>query len=102
MTTPTGPAAGVHLPWAEVPAAVKEWAAGIAGGAPDAVRDVPGGFSPGATAVLACTGGDVFVKAVGAELNPESPDMHRREVVVSAALPAVAAPPASDGLLRRR
>ena len=87
MTTPTGPAAGVHLPWAGVPAAVKAWAAGIGGGAPDAVRDVAGGFSPGATAVLECAGRDVFVKAVGAELNPDSPDMHRREVVVSAALP---------------
>jgi Ser/Thr protein kinase RdoA (MazF antagonist) len=30
----------------------------------------------------------LFVKAVGAELNPESPVMHRREAVVSAALPA--------------
>ena len=29
----------------------------------------------------------MFVKAVGAELNPESPDLHRREAVVSAALP---------------
>ena len=87
MTAPTGPAAGVHLPWAQVPAAVKEWAAGVGGGAPEAVRDVAGGFSPGATAVLECAGGDVFVKAVGAGLNPDSPDIHRREVVVSAALP---------------
>ena len=52
MTTPTGPAAGVHLPWAEVPAAVRAWAAGVGGGAPEAVRDLAGGFSPGATAVL--------------------------------------------------
>jgi len=87
VTTPTGPAAGVHLPWAGVPAAVQEWAAGVAGGAPDAVRDVAGGFSPGATAVLECAGRAVFVKAVGAELNPDSPSMHRREAVVSAALP---------------
>ena len=28
------------------------------------------------------------MKAVGAELNPESPELHRREAVVSAALPA--------------
>ncbi len=32
-------------------------------------------------------GRNVFVKAVGAELNPDSPDIHRREAVVSAALP---------------
>ena len=87
MTTPTGPAAGVHLPWAGVPAAVRAWAAEVGGGDPRGVRDLAGGFSPGATAVLECAGGDVFVKAVGAALNPESPDIHRREMVVSAALP---------------
>jgi len=87
VTTPTGPAAGVHLPWAGVPAAVQEWAAGVADGAPHAVRDVAGGFSPGATAVLECAGRAVFVKAVGAELNPDWPSMNRTEAVVSAALP---------------
>lgn len=88
MTLPTGPAAGVHLPWANVPAAVKGWAAAIGGGEPTEVRDVHGGFSPGATAWLECPCGAVFVKAVGEELNPESPALHRREAVVSAALPA--------------
>ena len=87
MTTPAGPAAGVHLPWAEVPAAVRTWAAEVGGGAPRVVRDLTGGFSPGATSVLECAGGAIFVKAVGADLNPESPHMHRREAVVSAALP---------------
>ena len=51
------------------------------------VRDVPGGFSPGATAVLACPRRAVFVKAVGADLNPDAPDFHRQEAAVSAALP---------------
>jgi hypothetical protein len=87
VTTPTGPAAGVHLPWAEVPAAVRTWAAGVGGGPPGSVRDLPGGFSPGATAVLACPGGTIFVKAVGSTLNPESPAFHRREAGISAALP---------------
>jgi hypothetical protein len=87
VTTPTGPAAGVHLPWARVPQPVRGWAAGVGGGAPRAVRDLAGGFSPGATAVLECTERDIFVKAVGAELNPDSPALHRREAVVSAALP---------------
>ena len=87
MTTPTAPAAGVHLPWARVPAAVQSWAEGVGGGAPESVRDVAGGFSPGATAVLQGAERDIFVKAVGTALNPESPRMHRREVVVSAALP---------------
>ena len=89
MTSPAAPAAGVHLPWAEVPVAVQGWAADIAGaaGAPVAVRDLAGGFSPGATSVLEWPGRTIFVKAVGPELNPESPAMHRREAVVSAALP---------------
>jgi hypothetical protein len=83
----TGPAAGVHLPWAEVPAAVRTWAARVGGGAPATVRDMPGGFSPGATAVLDCPQRAIFVKAVGAGLNPDSPEMHRREAIVSASLP---------------
>ena len=88
MTTPTGPAAGVHLPWAEVPVEVQAWAAAVGGGRrPEVVRDVPGGFSPGATSILEWSGRAVFVKAVGSAPNPESPGMHRREVVVSAALP---------------
>lgn len=88
MTTPTAPAAGVHLPWARVPAAVQAWAAGVGGGQPEAVHDLHGGFSPGATSRLECPGRAIFVKAVGAELNPDSPRMHRREAVVSTALPA--------------
>jgi hypothetical protein len=48
-----------------------------------------GGFSPGAAAWLGCPRGAVFVKAVGEELNPESPALHRREAVVSGALPVL-------------
>jgi hypothetical protein len=88
VTTPTAPAAGVHLPWAQVPEAVRSWAAGVGGGTPVAARDVSGGFSPGATTVLEWSGRAVFVKAVGSELNPDSPNLHRREAVISAALPA--------------
>ena len=41
MTEPSAPfAAGVHLPWAEVPADVQRWAAGICGGRPVEVRDL--------------------------------------------------------------
>ncbi len=88
MTSPTGPAAGVHLPWAAVPEAVQAWAARVGGGAPGSARDMAGGFSPGATTVLDCPAGAIFVKAVGAALNPESPALHRREAVVSASLPS--------------
>jgi aminoglycoside phosphotransferase len=87
VTIPTAPAAGVHLPWAQVPEPVQTWAAHVGGGAPTRVRDLRGGFSPGAAARLECPGQALFVKAVGASLNPESPVMHRRESVVSASLP---------------
>jgi hypothetical protein len=87
VTSSTSPAAGVHLPWADVPAAVRTWAARVGGGAPRSTRDLSGGFSPGATTVLDCPRGAVFVKAVGAGLNPDSPELHRREAVVSAGLP---------------
>jgi Ser/Thr protein kinase RdoA (MazF antagonist) len=87
MSAPTGPAAGVHLPWAAVPDAVGAWATRFGGGPPETVRDLTGGFSPGATATLSWPSRAVFVKAVGSELNPESPLMHRREAVISAALP---------------
>lgn len=93
MTSPTGPAAGVHLPWAGVPDAVKAWASSLGGGAPSEVRDLRGGFSPGAAARLECPRGALFVKAVGAELNAESPLLHRREAIVSGALPASSAFP---------
>ena len=87
MTASAGPAAGVHLPWAEVPAVVRAWAAEVGGGEPRAVRDLTGGFSPGATSVLQCAGRAIFVKAVAAALNPDSPELHRREAMVSAVLP---------------
>jgi hypothetical protein len=80
-------AAGVHLPWAEVPDAVQRWAAVVGGGPPTGARDLRGGFSPGAVARLEVPRGEVFIKAVGRALNPESPGMHRREAEISAALP---------------
>ena len=95
MTSEPAPfAAGVHLPWAEVPRHVQEWVAGVAGGEPERVRDLSGGFSPGAAALLSCPGGDLFVKAVGLALNPNSPGMHRREAVISSALPTSRCSPA--------
>jgi hypothetical protein len=85
----TGAAAGVHLPWAQVPDRVQHWAAAVGGAPPNGVIDLHGGFSPGAAARLGFPSGpDIFVKAVGAALNPESPKMHRREGEISAAMPA--------------
>jgi aminoglycoside phosphotransferase (APT) family kinase protein len=54
----------------------------------------PGGFSPGVAArIQTMDGRRVFVKAVGPELNPDSPAMHRREAQIVAALPPTAPVP---------
>ncbi|GAC1507473.1 MAG: hypothetical protein NVS2B16_02740 [Chloroflexota bacterium] len=51
--------------------------------------DAPDGFSPGPAArVQVADGRQVFVKAVGPELNPDTPDMHRQEARVVGSLPA--------------
>ena len=52
---------------------MRTWAARVGGGRARSARDLSGGFSPGATAVLDCPGGAIFVKAVGAELTPSRP-----------------------------
>jgi hypothetical protein len=89
VSDPTLPfAAGVHLPWSGVPPGVRRWAEALGGGPPEQVVDLAGGFSPGAACRLVFPRGrEIFVKAVGAELNPDSPSMHRREAVIAAALP---------------
>ncbi|MCA1834299.1 MAG: aminoglycoside phosphotransferase family protein [Actinobacteria bacterium] len=48
----------------------------------------PGGFSPGAATRLRTTGGKrIFLKAISVQSNPETPDMHRREAHIVAAMP---------------
>ncbi len=48
----------------------------------------PGGWSPGtADRVVLETGRRAFVKAVHADLNPTSPDLHRRELAVLRGMP---------------
>jgi aminoglycoside phosphotransferase len=85
----SGPAGGVRLPWAQVPAALRRTAERQLGGTVlEAVTQL-GGFSPGAAARLRLdTGRRAFAKAVGPELNPDSPGMYRAEARIAAALPA--------------
>ena len=78
----------MHLAWAQVPARVQAWASALRGGGITGVVDLAGGFSPGATSRLTFASGDLFVKAVGLDLNAESPTLHRREIAISAALPS--------------
>lgn len=87
-------ASGVRVPYGELPGRVRGWVEGVLGEAVVEAVTQSGGFSPGVAArVVGVSGRRAFVKAVSAEANPESPDMHRKEARVTAALPAVAPAP---------
>jgi aminoglycoside phosphotransferase (APT) family kinase protein len=79
---------GSRLQWHELPANVRAAVEAAAGAPVRSARNQPGGFSPGLASVLHLADGRaVFVKAVNAARNPDSPGMHRREARVLAALP---------------
>ena len=81
-------AAGVRLPFAQLPAAVAEWVARTLGGSITDVVDKQGGFSPGVAAVVTTTSGARgFVKAVGTSINAESVQFHRAENAVMVRMP---------------
>ena len=103
VTAPTGPAAGVHLPWAEVP----ERGADVGGRrrwrrAPTRPATLPAGSRRGRPRVLDCPGGAIFVKAVGAALNPESPELPPARGGGVGRVAAGAGVPAPARRLRRR
>jgi aminoglycoside phosphotransferase (APT) family kinase protein len=78
-----------RLPWAQVPSALRRAAERQLGGAVTEAVTQPGGFSPGAAVRLRLdTGRRAFAKAVGPELNPDSPGIYRAEARIAAALPA--------------
>ena len=82
------PAAGVRMAWPSVPAGLRYAVEQQLGGRVVEAVTQPGGFSPGVAARLkTATGTRAFVKAVGPELNPESPGIHRAEARIAAALP---------------
>jgi aminoglycoside phosphotransferase (APT) family kinase protein len=88
MTVPLA-VGGSRLRWDEIPAEVRAGVESAAGSPVVAATSQPGGFSPGLASVLRLADGrSVFVKAVNAARNPDSPGMHRREARVLAALPA--------------
>jgi hypothetical protein len=79
---------GRRLSWPQVPAGVRAAVVAAAGSPVRSATSRPGGFSPGLASVLRLVDGrSVFVKAVNAARNPESPALHRREAEVLAALP---------------
>lgn len=80
MTAPR--AVGVHLSYDALPAVVRDWVADTLGSPVVTAADQAGGMSPGCVSRLACADGTrAFLKAVGAELNPDSPALYRREVL---------------------
>jgi hypothetical protein len=85
---------GNRIPWESMPSPVRSAIEDHFGSEVVRATTQPGGFSPGVAARLALKNGrNVFVKAVGANPNPHSPEMHRREATVAANLPEVAATP---------
>lgn len=89
MTGEPPPATGERLHWSDVPARVRAHVENELGSRVVDAHTHAGGFSPGAAATLTLDNGRcVFVKAVGPEPNPTSPDIHRRELVNTRALPA--------------
>jgi hypothetical protein len=85
---PAHTATGTRLDWSRVPERVRE-AVDEALGSPVAhAATQTGGFSPGAAARLRLADGRAaFVKACGAALNPDTPDLNRAEVVALSLLP---------------
>ena len=90
MSSPP-PATGARLDWHDLPARLRAAVEDQLGSPIVAATTQPGGFSPGVAARLrAADGRRAFLKAVGKHPNPLSPNMHRREIAIAAALPASA------------
>jgi hypothetical protein len=73
-------AVGVRVPYAAAPQHVRDWVEHTLGSPVVWTEEQVGGMSPGCATRLRCAdGARAFVKAVGSDLNPDSPDLHRRE-----------------------
>jgi aminoglycoside phosphotransferase (APT) family kinase protein len=88
------PARGVRTAWGAVPAGVRAAVEGRLGARVVRARTQSAGFSPGVAARLGLADGRrVFVKAVSAAQNPQSPGIHRDEARIARALPAAVPAP---------
>lgn len=88
------PAEGIRVHWEQLPQAVRLAIEERIGGHVVDATTQHGGFSPGLAARLRTGDGRrCFVKAVSVRANPDTPDIHRREAVVVAALPPEAPVP---------
>ena len=85
MTTP--PAEGARVAWDDVPQPVREAIERVCGAPVIEARTQPGGFSPGVAARVRCSdGARRFVKAASADVNADTPRLHRQEARVLADL----------------
>lgn len=83
MSGATPRAVGVRTRYQAVPAGVRSWVDDVLGSPVVETLEQVGGMSPGcATRVLTASGTRAFVKAVGPELNPMTPDLFRHEARV--------------------
>jgi aminoglycoside phosphotransferase (APT) family kinase protein len=91
---------GVRSEWREVPGDLRRAVDELLGAPVVSTRPLEGGFSPGpAVRADLADGRRVFVKAVGAELNEESVEMHRREAAVLASLGSAVPAPYLEGVV---
>lgn len=71
------------MTWASAPARVRAWVEDVLGSPVVDAADQAGGMSPGPAArVRTSSGRRAFVKAVGPELHPDTPELFRRELAV--------------------
>jgi aminoglycoside phosphotransferase (APT) family kinase protein len=83
------PASGSRVPYESLPANLRETIAGRFGSAVVSAESQAGGFSPGVAArVRLADGRRCFIKAAHPRPNAQTPDHHRREATVVAAMPA--------------
>jgi hypothetical protein len=82
------------VPYARLPEAVRGWVEQTLGAPVVAAHTQAGGMSPGCAARLRTAAGAAFFKAVGPELNPDTPTLFRHEIAVQRVLPPVPYRPA--------
>ena len=79
---------GRSTTWDQLPSHVRAAVEMRLGSPVDESQSHPGGFTPGLASTLRTADGRaVFVKAICAALNPDGPDIYRREAAVAAVLP---------------
>ncbi|MGH3496674.1 MAG: hypothetical protein ACRDP1_04330 [Nocardioidaceae bacterium] len=83
MTSVLPRAAGLRLPYQQLPAHVRRWVESALGAPVVQATTQAGGMSPGCAARLVLADGRrAFVKAVGDALNPVTPSLFRHEIEV--------------------